>query len=227
MKPYYDDGAGRVIYCADCRDVLPLLEKADLCLTDPPYNIKHVDGGGFASATSFYRDGALSGLTDFNLSIYSSVFSNCANQIVAFHSRDQIEDYARFLRESFGTYDLHFWHKVNAIPFTHNVWKSDIEYIALGWRSKNHAPVEQHIKSKMYSSGLEVGKLHPTQKPIALMKKYLRVLNPKSVIDPFMGSGTTLRACKDLGLACTGIELEEKYCEIAARRLQQEVFEFN
>lgn len=68
---------------------------------------------------------------------------------------------------------------------------------------------------------------HPTQKPIALMNWCLAFFREiRTVVDPYMGSGTTLRAAKDLGLACVGIELEEKYCEIAANRLRQEAFEF-
>jgi DNA modification methylase len=68
---------------------------------------------------------------------------------------------------------------------------------------------------------------HPTQKPIALIKWCLSFAkDAKTVIDPFMGSGTTLRAAKDLGLSAVGIEIEERYCEIAANRLRQEVLEF-
>lgn len=66
--------------------------------------------------------------------------------------------------------------------------------------------------------------LHPTQKPIPLMQWCLSFApDAVAILDPFMGSGTTLRAAKDLGRKCIGIELEEKYCEIAAKRLAQEV----
>jgi DNA modification methylase len=65
---------------------------------------------------------------------------------------------------------------------------------------------------------------HPTQKPEAVMRWALLQApqDVKTVLDPFMGSGTTLVACKRLGRVCVGIEREERYCEIAARRLQQE-----
>lgn len=71
-------------------------------------------------------------------------------------------------------------------------------------------------------------RVHPSQKPLSLfiwiLTNYLK--NGETVCDPFMGSGTTLRAAKDLGKTAIGIEIDEKYCEIAAKRLQQEVFNF-
>jgi DNA modification methylase len=70
---------------------------------------------------------------------------------------------------------------------------------------------------------------HPCPKPLGFWKRVLErgsVSGEDIVLDPFMGSGTTLRACKDSGRRCVGIEIEEKYCEIAANRLRQEVFAF-
>lgn len=70
---------------------------------------------------------------------------------------------------------------------------------------------------------LEQG-FHPTQKPLELMTWCISLSgNPQTILDPFMGSGTTLRAAKDLGRKAIGIEIEERYCEIAAKRLSQEV----
>ena len=68
-----------------------------------------------------------------------------------------------------------------------------------------------------------LSRIHPTEKPVDLLKKIISAVPGDRVLDPFMGSGTTLVAAKSLGRKAIGIEIEEKYCEIAVRRLAQEV----
>jgi DNA modification methylase len=67
---------------------------------------------------------------------------------------------------------------------------------------------------------------HPTQKPVKLLRRLLTAYGGDPVLDPFMGSGTTLRAAKDLARRAIGIEIEERYCEMAAKRCAQDVFDF-
>ena len=66
-------------------------------------------------------------------------------------------------------------------------------------------------------------RFHPTQKPIQIIKKLLKLHSKECVLDPFLGSGTTAVACECLNRRWIGIEIEEKYCEIAAKRIEKEV----
>ena len=91
-------------------------------------------------------------------------------------------------------------------------------------------PCAVRLIRHMWNGMLRVGsepRFHPTQKPLAVIKWAVSLAPAcETVLDPFMGSGTTLRAAKDLGKKCVGIDREERYCEIAVKRLSQGVFDF-
>jgi DNA modification methylase len=106
-------------------------------------------------------------------------------------------------------------------------FRNHLEYVA--WGSNGPMPEPE---DGIYPSTLlrypppTTDRLHLTQKPSELVTELLSIAPPGAVLDPFMGSGTTLRAAKNLGRRAIGIEIEERYCEIAAERCRQEVLDF-
>lgn len=204
MTPYYEHG-GITIYHGDCRLVLPTLPKVDLVLTDPPYGI-----GRDGKPPSTSSHGGHKGYEFLGWDIAPpprAVFEMIFNA-----SHDQIIWGANYL-----TYALppsmgwFFWDKGQRISQSDGELAFTSRQKALRVFTLNRAAIAQD------------GAVHPTQKPLPLIKWCLSFFpDAKTVLDPFMGSGTTLVACKQAGLSCVGIEREEKYCEAAARRLSQE-----
>ena len=198
-KPYYDEG-GITIYHADCRDILPHLPKVDLVLTDPPYpnNAGHFDEY-VEDAIAFLNTLWL--ITDEAMIFWNEIDKPLTNlPLVA----------------------VHIWHRpnVNGRPYepVFHFEKSGV---------KRRSEIKAHT---FLHSGVGPGSTeylgHPTQKPVDIMGWLISLAESNSVIcDPYMGSGSTLAAAKDLGRKAIGIEIEEKYCEIAVRRLAQEVLQ--
>jgi site-specific DNA-methyltransferase (adenine-specific) len=118
----------------------------------------------------------------------------------------------------------HIWSKANR-----NIGKAgeqyEVCYEVNGSRSglvMRHAVIDSDMNATLNG---DVFYPHPCQKPIRLMTRIVG-LTKGAILDPFMGSGTTLVAAKQLGRKCVGIELEEKYCEIAVQRLAQDILPF-
>ena len=105
-------------------------------------------------------------------------------------------------------------------------WKPSWEEIYVSGGGFEGNRTEGVLKGFTTTTWESVDRFHPNQKPVSLLKHLIGKTKAGLILDPFMGSGTTLRAAKDLGRKAIGIEIEEKYCEIAANRLRQEVLNF-
>jgi DNA modification methylase len=206
-KPYYQDEAV-TIYHADCRDVLPTLEPVDLVLTDPPYGIFKE-----AITRGFMVDRSGQDATEWD----TKPSPETLLLALSFATHSVVWGY-NYMADILGTC---------AAPF---VWdkQTGANYFAdgeLAWTSFSTGTLRifRHQWCGAFkASERGIRSLHPTQKPVALMRWCIeRTPLADTILDPFMGSGTTLRAAKDLGRKAIGIEVEERYCEIAAKRMSQ------
>lgn len=214
MKVYYQDESV-TIYHGDCREILPQLPLVDLVLTDPPYGLKWKPLGlQKRQATKTDWQSASKWDVKPDLSLLSAV---------KVAGRKWIVWGGNYLAKDLGSCKAPLvWDKqTGANKF------ADGE-LAFTSFQKGTLRIFRHQWCGAFKDS-ERGERakHPTQKPVALMKWcILQAGQVETILDPFMGSGTTLRAAKDLGLQAIGIEIEEKYCEIAAKRMAQSVFSF-
>jgi site-specific DNA-methyltransferase (adenine-specific) len=195
LTPYYQDNAV-TIYHGDCREILPQLEPVDLVLTDPPYGFGLTDGSRTAHRYGLNR-------TTWNT-------DSCDVTFLLNLGKERIIWGANYLGLPPWKCVL-VWHKPHV---AHLLTRAACE---IAYSSYDRP-------AQFISIRYDENPMHPTQKPLELMFWCLSFANAQTILDPFMGSGTTLRAAKDLGRKAIGIEIEEKYCEIAARRMAQEVF---
>ena len=206
-EPYFQDESC-TIYHADCRDILPLIEPVDLVLTDPPYGLGELWQGGGGSLKSSWR---------FHPSEAQSWDSSTVDGV------EHLPKHGRSCVIWGGNYYplppsrcWFLWDKKQNDQWT-------TAQAEMAWTNVDR-PVRMFRMSQAEFATYDC-KEHPTQKPIHLMRWCITMVpgDPKTILDPFMGSGTTLRAAKDLGRKAIGIEIEERYCEIAAKRLSQMV----
>ncbi len=191
-----------VLYLGDCADILPTLPTVDGLLTDPPYGIGE-DGGKFRNRKGGNHrilakknwDNKVPTANIFALMIYKS-----KAQIIwgGNYFTDKLPVSRGWL----------YWQKLMGGDF------SDGE---LAWTSLDRVLREFTLCNKMH------GKVHPTQKPIALMKWCINHFpkGTETILDPFMGIGSTGVACAKLGRKFIGIELSEDYFDIACERIQK------
>ena len=205
---YYEDDHV-VIYHGDCKELLPDLV-FDVVVTDPPYGINYKQ--------------TIKGARD-----YEKILG------------DETSDLARWLiAEVHPTPMLVFGinHFADCLPVAGRwiCWDKRVVETAdkmigspfeLAWinnkQDKSGYMIRLQHGGIVNADNHNEKRQHPTQKPVKLMRRCIQYMPEGVALDPFMGSGSTLRAAKDLGRKAIGIEIDEKYCEIAAKRMGQEV----
>jgi len=218
MKPYYSH-AGIEIYHGDCREVLPTIEQAGAVITDPPFGIS------WGRAT--WEDS----LEQYPVLMHWLV-SEC-NRLVpngwcfVFQAMPNVALFHQWFPEGWRIYaacknfaqirPTGIWHSWDPVVFWGN----------------GQTPREKEAVNRDYFVGNVAGVFgdgidHPCPKPLDTMQHIVSIASSSGslIVEPFCGSGSTLWAAKQLGRKAIGIEIEEKYCEIAAKRLSQEVLEF-
>ena len=210
MKPYYQDDAV-TLYNGDCREILPQLGRFDLLLTDPPYGYGWKTNYSRFSSKKRGKGGACDKreiANDSHPVDIEPIIGICGEAVIFGCNA------TGHLRP--GSYLI--WDKRCEDGFS---FLSDAE---VAWWSEGHGAYIFSLNAQKHRT--KVG-LHPTQKPVALMAWCItKAKATGTILDPFAGSGTTGVAAKLEGRRATLIELDERYCEIAAKRLEQQVFEF-
>ena len=224
--PYFQDESC-TIYHGDCLEILPELRAAsvDLVLTDPPYIIGAVSSGSESSKAGTWGDMMNSSrwfrdwytMTRRVLKPDGALWTFCNWRSLPVVMKAAIDS-------SWFVASVLVWHKDWIGPGGTVGLRPAYELAALLPMPDFAIPDRglPDVWTEPWSSHKPNG--HPAEKPAALMRRMIDAADAKGVVlDPFMGSGTTLRAAKDLGIHAVGIESEERYCEIAAKRLAQSV----
>jgi len=215
-KPYYQD-EWVTIYHGDCREILPQLDvKVDLVLTDPPYGINYRHGESYTPKKSVGTRHHGEVMIGDDKPFDPSFLLHFPNVILW-----GANNYASRLPDSRGWL---VWDK--KVLETRENHFSDCD---MAWTNQNK-PIRifRHRWSGIYRDSQNGERsFHPTEKPVSLMAWCIS-FHPDCnlILDPFLGSGTTAYCAKKLNRKCIGIEIEEKYCEIAAKRCSQSVMDF-
>jgi hypothetical protein len=209
---FYEDSWGIVIN-ADCRDILPELSKVDLVLTDPPYN------GGLDYGTSTNDNRSWEEYTNWlnGILLQSEIISR--GPVMCFLSKPAMIEMIK-VRQPWW---IGIWNGGSGNPAGPNngvMFSPNYEpclFYGNRYGVKVCIPDVWNYNVEKNRNG------HPCPKPVGLMSRLIHLMQADTVLDPFLGSGTTAVAAKKLNRHYIGIEISEKYCEIAARRLSQDV----
>ena len=198
----------------------------DCIYTDIPYQMTFTGGGNLSHKLKDYiKDEVESFSNGIDYSILEDFIRISKNiNIFIWCSKEQILSIGNFFVKHGAHFNILTWTKTNPIPFGNAIWLSDIEYCLHFYKDAGfNVGVENKYKNYTSSLNVEDKKLydHPTIKPLELVKRHLLNMTKENdiVFDPFIGSGTTAVAAKELGRRYLGFEIDKKYFEIASDRL--------
>lgn len=220
-QPYYQDESVTLFH-GDCRELTTWLE-ADVLVTDPPYGIDWSTHGGGRDLRNWATRQPKAGIIgDTDTTARDDVLAHWGTErpVIAFGSPK--------VAPPAGTIQVLVWRKPldSGIVGARFVWRRDWEAIYLLGRWPRVNPnrssvIESRGGLERYRNG------HPHAKPVDLMEHLIAETPPGVIADPFAGSGSTLVAAKRQGRTAIGVEADEKWCELAASRLAQDVLTFD
>lgn len=234
--PYYSDDLV-TLYHGRCEDVLPTLSDVDLVFTSPPYNLGDMQGG-LANLSGGYRTYSDQMADDAYADWQKSVLRLCWGTLsdagaIFYNHKPIVRDRAvslptRLLPPEIPLRQIVIWYRQMGVNWAATHFLPVHEWVLIlakrGWtltdKGASHASDVWPIRPDLADNE------HPAPFPLQLPVRAISSTSAQTVLDPFAGSGTTLRAAKDLGRKAIGIELDERYCELAANRLTQEVLDF-
>ena len=241
MKPYYADGL-ITLYLGDCREIVPTLDACDVVITDPPYGEtslgwdQRVAGWlGLMPSSSLWCFGSLRSFMAETDAFTAAGWHMSQDVVWEKHNGSGLAaDRFRRVHEIAAHFYHGSWSEIYHQPqYTHDAAPRTVRRKALPpqwqgargptvYRSEDGGP--RLMRSVIRVRTEHMRALHPTQKPIGVLVPLIAYSCPLGgvVLDPFAGSGSTLVAAKQLGRRAIGIEIDERYCEIAAQRLAQE-----
>tara|TARA_R110000744_G_scaffold88009_1_gene171681 strand:+ start:64 stop:765 length:702 start_codon:yes stop_codon:yes gene_type:complete len=205
----------------------------DMILTDPPYDIKNTNAGGRSKLSQSMQVmnnqiKAANIVSGFDIKILDELVRINKNiNMYIFCNKAQLPMYMDyFVTKKKCSFDLIKWVKTNAMPTYYNKYLSDTEYCFYARKSGYCMPENYSDASTLYNAPINAKDKkkynHPTIKPVELLEKLIRNSSKKgqTILDPFMGSGSTGVAAKNLNRNFIGIEMDENYFNIAKDRIK-------
>ena len=218
------------LYLGDCLEILPTLEGVDAIIMDPPYLLSDSGPGEshFGMSLNKFDSDAYKTITNgFDVNAVFTALSDICKPFNAFCfcSNRQISEIMAHHEARGRATTLCIWHKTNAAPFANGVWRGDIEYVIHAKDSGAVFVGNAVEKKKVTEHPMVHDDTHPTVKPLRIVSKYIGICSTigQTILDPYMGSGTTGVACLRTGRNFIGIEIDPKHFQTACDRMAREI----